>query len=132
MSIPNQRATSAVEDFPALIAGSRRMAASGETLEAVDPATGQLIGRFPRCGAPEIDAAVEAAGTAAREWGRVEIRERARLLEAIAGVLEAHADELALLDSHDNGSTLRMLRDDVAHAIEQLRYFAGIGPVLLG
>jgi betaine-aldehyde dehydrogenase len=132
MSTPTQRATSAVDDFPALIAGSRRMAASGETLDAVDPATGQLIGRFPRCGAAEIDAAVEAAATAATEWGRVEVHERARLLEAIAGVLETHADELALLDSHDNGSTLHMLRDDVDHAIAQLRYFAGIGLHLHG
>ena len=120
------------EQYAALIGGRLRNAASGETLDATDPASGEIIGRFPRCGKADVHAAAEAAGVASRAWRATAPTERAELLLQMAEVIEHHGEELALLDARDNGSTLRMLRGDVAHAIEQLRYFAGIALQLRG
>lgn len=112
--------------YPAIIGGQRRAAASGETLDSVSPATGQVIGRFPRCGKEDVDLAVKAARVAQAEWGRLSTTERAGYVRKIADVLRREGDDLARLDAHDNGSTLTMLRGDYLNAIDQLEYFAGM------
>jgi len=121
-----------VDFYPALIGGERVHAASRETIDATNPANGELIGRFPRCGAEDVSAAVEAADTAFHSWSRTDPRERADLLHRLADALSREAEEFALLDSLDNGSTLRMMRGDVAQAIEQTRFFAGMALQVTG
>lgn len=115
-----------------LIDGSFVGAASGATLDAVNPATGQLIARIPRCGQADAARAVEAAARASTGWAAVEAEQRAALVFEFADALQARADELALVDSTDNGSPLRDMRNDVDIAVSQARYLAGLALQLKG
>jgi acyl-CoA reductase-like NAD-dependent aldehyde dehydrogenase len=119
-------------DYQALIAGECGPAASGRTLESVNPANGETIGRFPRCDVADVERAVEAAASAFATWSRRTAAERAEVLYDLAGLVEEHEEELALLDTRDNGSTLTMMRGDVRHAVDQVRYFAGLALQLRG
>jgi betaine-aldehyde dehydrogenase len=103
-----------------------------EEIQATNPATGEVIGAFARSGPAEVDAAVETAAQAQREWRTIDPLERARLVTAIAQAVEAHAEELALLDVADNGSPIREMRRDAHIAATQLRYFAGLALQLRG
>jgi betaine-aldehyde dehydrogenase len=117
---------------PMLIGGERRVAVSGGTLDAVDPATGELLGRFPRGGAGDVDAAVVAAQRAFPAWRAASAVERAACLNALADRVLGHADELAMLDVGDNGSPIREMRNDAHIAVAQMRYFAGLALQLRG
>jgi acyl-CoA reductase-like NAD-dependent aldehyde dehydrogenase len=116
----------AVETVPILVGGEFREAASGETIEARNPATGELLARFPRCGAQDVAAAVDAARAALPAWRATPAPERARLLLQLADAVVARKEELALVDAADNGSPLRDLRIDVEIGAAELRYFAGL------
>ncbi|MEU1202729.1 aldehyde dehydrogenase family protein [Streptomyces sp. NPDC005813] len=116
----------AVDVTPMLIGGERRLAADDGVIDAINPATGRLIGRFPAATARDVDDAVTAARSAFPDWSRAEPGERAAALHALADVIDAHAEELALLDVRDNGSPIREMRKDAGVASAQLRYFAGL------
>ena len=103
-----------------------------EEIQATNPATGEVIGSFARSGPAEVDAAVERATQAQREWRTLDPLERARLVTQIAQAVEDHAEELALLDVADNGSPIREMRRDAHIAATQLRYFAGLALQLRG
>jgi acyl-CoA reductase-like NAD-dependent aldehyde dehydrogenase len=111
---------------PALVDGELVGAASGDTLDAVNPATNSVIGRIPRCGTRDVEIAAAAARRAAATWRATEPQARAAALLEFAGALHQRAEELALLDSADNGSPLREMRNDVAIAVSQIRYLAGL------
>jgi betaine-aldehyde dehydrogenase len=115
-----------VETLPVLIGGERRLALSGETVESVNPANGEVIARLPRCDGQDVDAAVDAARAAFPAWWATPQEERAALVVQLADTLDEHADELGLLDAQDNGSPVREMRKDAHDAAYQLRYFAGL------
>src|SRR3954469_23611888 len=122
----------AVENLPTLIAGERRMARSGATIDATNPATGELLARFPRCDASDVDDAVSAAQRAQREWWALDPLARAALVGRVADAILAHADELAGLDVADNGSPIREMRNHAHIAAGLLRYFSGLALQLRG
>lgn len=99
---------------------------SDEVIDAVDPATGSVISSFHAAGPDDVDRAVSVASEAFAGWRRTEPRERAAALEALAGQVLEHAEELALLDVLDNGSPLREMRGDAAMGAAQMRYFAAM------
>jgi betaine-aldehyde dehydrogenase len=109
-----------------LVGGERVPAISGEWLDAVNPATGETIGRIPRCDERDADRAAAEASRAFRTWRATGPLERARLLRAFADAIERRGDELARLDAMDNGSPLREMRADVDIAVEQIRYLSGL------
>ncbi|MFK4548117.1 betaine-aldehyde dehydrogenase [Streptomyces tendae] len=111
---------------PMLIGGERRTASDGGVIDAINPATGRLITRFPAGTAADVDDAVAAARAAFPAWSHAEPGERAAALNALADAVDAHAHELALLDVTDNGSPIREMGKDAAVASAQLRYFAGL------
>ncbi len=121
-----------VHTLPILIDGEFRSARSGELIDAIDPATGEVIARFPRCAAADVDDAVQAAKRAFPAWRRTSPLERARCALALADLISEHAEELALLDVTENGSPIREMRNDANIAIGTLRYFAGIALELKG
>ena len=129
---PDAAAAPAVETYPVLIGGQRRLAASGETIDARNPATGALIGRFPRCGAADVAAAVEAARAAFPAWRATPATERAAKLLELVEALGRRQEDLARMDAADNGSPLRDMRIDVAIGMAELRYFAGLALQLRG
>ena len=116
----------ATETVPMLIGGELRESASGQTIDAVSPATGEILGRIPRGDAADVDAAVRAAADAFPAWRATPATERARLLTQLADALIEHKEELAQLDAADNGSPIRSLRIDVEIGAAELRYFAGL------
>jgi betaine-aldehyde dehydrogenase len=118
--------------LPVLIGGERRAAASGETIEATNPATGELLARLPRCGPEDVDAAVGAAHEAFPSWRATPALERAAMVRRIADAVDEHAQELSALDVADNGSPIREMRKDAGMASAGLRYFAGLALQLRG
>jgi acyl-CoA reductase-like NAD-dependent aldehyde dehydrogenase len=78
-------------------------AASGETFDTIDPATGEVITQISAAGEEDIDRAVKSAAKAFETWGRSRPAERERLLFRLADLIEENAEELAQLESLDNG-----------------------------
>jgi acyl-CoA reductase-like NAD-dependent aldehyde dehydrogenase len=111
-----------------LIDGQPVAARDGRRLTTVDPATGQTITTVAHAGSADVDAAVSAARRAFAEgpWRSASAADRARLLIALAELVEANAAELAELESLDNGKPLKMARIvDVASTAAHFRHFAG-------
>jgi acyl-CoA reductase-like NAD-dependent aldehyde dehydrogenase len=111
-----------------LIGGERPEAADGRTFETFDPATGRGFAEVAYAGAEDVDRAVRVAREAFEDgrWSRVAAAQRTRAMLALAGAVDDHGDELAELESLDNGKPLKMARRvDVPLAAEHLRYFAG-------
>ena len=111
-----------------LIGEERREAADGRTFDSLDPATGQPIARVPQAGAADVDAAVRAARAAFESgpWASLPAADRGRLLTRLAGLVADHAEELAELESLDNGKPVKLARVvDVAQTVAHLEYFAG-------
>jgi 1-pyrroline dehydrogenase len=119
-------------DYRILIGGELVEAASGETMDVIAPATGETIARVPRCGAEDVDRAVEAAGAALPSWLEKTPKERSELLHALAGVLEDNAEELAQLESVNVGKPLMASRDEMPFSADNLRFFAGAARNLEG
>lgn len=132
--LPALRARLAARAGQVLIGGRLQDAASGETFESIDPATEQAIGRVASGDKEDIDRAVAAARKAFEgPWSRVKPNERARLLLRLADLIEAHGDELALIETLDVGRPVALSRMiDVGGSIEQLRYNAGWATKLAG
>jgi 5-carboxymethyl-2-hydroxymuconate semialdehyde dehydrogenase len=128
------RLESSVERFLAapvrkmLIDGKWVEAASGKTFDTLNPATGEVLARVAEGDAEDVDRAVRAARRAfdSGPWRRMRPAERERLLLRIADLIEAHAEELAELETLDNGKTLADSRSvDVPSAAATFRYYAG-------
>jgi betaine-aldehyde dehydrogenase len=125
-------ATVGSETLGMLIGGKRCAAATGEILEAVNPATGEVIATFPRGTAEDVDTAVRAARDALPGWRATPPPERAARVARLADLVELNAQELADLDVADNGSPIREMRNDAHLAAGQMRYFAGLALELRG
>ncbi|GAA3923813.1 aldehyde dehydrogenase [Actinomadura viridis] len=93
-------------EYSNLIGGETRPAADGRTLGSVDPATGEVWATIPRSGAEDAAAAVDAARAAFPAWSALPAPARAHHLRKVAGVFAAHAQELAELETRDNGRVI--------------------------
>jgi phenylacetaldehyde dehydrogenase len=109
-------------------------AASGETFEVIDPATGQVFAHAAAGDTADVDLAVSAARRALDgAWGKHTPSQRARLMLKLADLIEAAGEELALLESLDNGMPIMMAKfGGVMGAAEQLRYNAGWATKITG
>jgi acyl-CoA reductase-like NAD-dependent aldehyde dehydrogenase len=111
-----------------LIDGKWVPAASGKTFDTRNPATGEVLARVAEGDAEDIDRAVRAARRAFDDskWARMPPAARQRLLLTIADLIERHAEELAQLETLDNGKPLFESRNvDVPASAETFRYYAG-------
>ena len=115
-----------------LVGGEWVDAASGETMEVINPATGETIGEVPRCSAEDVDRAVAAANTALPAWLDATPKERSELLHKLADVLDTNAEELAQLESLNVGKPLMASRDEMPFSADNLRFFAGAARNLEG
>src|SRR5689334_4723665 len=118
--------------FKNFIAGEWVDAASGETFESTSPATGELIGSFPKSGPEDVDRAVAAAREAYEEWRLVPAPARGEILYRFGGLVREHKDELALLMSREMGKVLPEAGGDVQEAIDMCFYMGGEGRRLFG
>src|SRR5712691_4203931 len=115
-----------------LVGGEWVDAASGETMEVINPATGETIADVPKCGAEDVDRAVAAAAKALPDWLEATPKDRSELLHKLADVLEANAEELAQLESRNVGKPLMASRDEMPFSADNLRFFAGAARNLEG
>jgi phenylacetaldehyde dehydrogenase len=118
-----------------LIAGVWHAAASGATFDTIDPATGERIGVIARGDAHDVDRAVAAARKAFEtgEWQAMLPMARAQLLWRIADLIEANIDELAELETLDQGKPLFVGRwAEIPGAIAHFRYCAGLANGIQG
>jgi acyl-CoA reductase-like NAD-dependent aldehyde dehydrogenase len=120
------------QTYKNFIGGQWVDAVSGETFESTSPATGELIGVFPRSGAEDVDRAVEAAKAAYEEWRLVPAPARGEILYRFGALVREHKDELALLMSREMGKVLPEAGGDVQEAIDMSFYMAGEGRRLFG
>ncbi len=112
-----------------LLIGSERLdAADGRTFATLDPATGKEIAELALAGAEDVERAVTAARAAFAEgpWASMPASGRERLMHALADAIEERAEEIAQIESLDNGKPVGLAQYvDVNGAIGHLRYFAG-------
>jgi aldehyde dehydrogenase (NAD+) len=101
---------------------------SEETFPTFDPSTEEEICQVAAANSVDVDKAVRAARAAFESgpWRKMNASERGRLLYRLADLIEEHADELARLESLDNGKPVSVARRvDVAKSVACYRYFAG-------
>jgi aldehyde dehydrogenase (NAD+) len=117
-----------VKDQPLFIGGKWLDSASGKTFPTVNPATGATICQVAEGDKADIDLAVKAARKAFESgpWPTMNASERGRLMNRLDDLIEQHIDELAALESLDNGKPLRDARAaDLPLTIKCYRYYAG-------
>jgi aldehyde dehydrogenase (NAD+) len=100
---------------------------SGRTFATINPSTGDEICQVAEADAADVDKAVKAARAAFEgPWRKMRASERGRLLYRLADLIEANAEELARLETLDNGKPLSIAKAvDVAKTVACYRYFAG-------
>jgi len=125
-------AVAETKSFQNYIDGEWVDAVHGETFESVSPATGELIGVFPRSGAEDVDRAVAAAKAAYEKWRLVPAPRRGEILFRFGQLLIEQKDELALLMTREMGKVLPEAGGDVQEAVDMSFYMAGEGRRLFG
>src|SRR5271169_6138782 len=125
--------SSAAKDFlrkpkQLLIGGKWVPAKSGKTFETINPSNEEVLSLIAEGDKADVDEAVKAARKAyeSGKWSQIGPHQRARYLFKIAELIDAHADELAELETLDNGKPLTFSKAfDVPSAAETFRYYAG-------
>jgi acyl-CoA reductase-like NAD-dependent aldehyde dehydrogenase len=109
------------------IGGEWQDAASGETFEVIDPARAEVLTEVAEAGVEDVDRAVRAARDAFEggEWREMSPRARGRLLWKLAERLEERKDEIARVETLNNGKPLFESGIDVAMTIQTFEYYAG-------
>jgi phenylacetaldehyde dehydrogenase len=117
-----------------LIGGKWVSALSGKDIEVLDPGTGTLVARVPEGDAADIDLAVRAARHAFESgpWSKTKPAERTRLMFRLADLIEQHAEELAEIETIDNGKPLSVARRGIPGCADMLRYMGGWATKITG
>jgi aldehyde dehydrogenase (NAD+) len=111
-----------------LIGGKFKDSLSGKTFPTINPATEEVLAEISEAEGPDIDAAVKAARAAFnhKTWRNMAARERSKLLWKIGDLIMQNADELALIETMDNGKPIFESRYvDIPSAAETFYYYAG-------
>ena len=125
----------ATQSHSMLIGGDWVQSHSGRTFETVDPATGEPLATVPRGDSEDIDRAVKTARAAFEEgeWPRMTPAARGRLLHRIGDLILEHGDELATLETLDNGKPLTVARAaDVPLSADSFHYMSGWATKIMG
>ena len=117
------------------IGGKWQESRSGKRFPTINPVNEKVIAEVPQGNEADVDAAVKAARTAFESgpWHRMDARDRGRLMNKLADLIEANLEELAALETLDNGKPISDARAaDVPLAVDCLRYYAGWADKLTG
>ena len=115
------------------IDGELRDSAKGETMELVDPATGEAAGHAPRSTIEDVDAALTAAARAFPGWRDATPSERSLALLRIADAFEARGEELIRAECENTGKPFQLtMEEELPPMVDQIRFFAGAARVLEG
>jgi len=122
----------AVSQHKNFVGGEWVDSSGGETMEVLNPSTGEVIAEVARSTAEDANRAVEAAKNALLEWLDSTPGERAEMLFKLADLIEENAEELAALESKNVGKPLSYARDEMPVSADNIRFFAGAARVLEG
>lgn len=116
-----------------LLINGQLVAGHGPIQTVLDPALGSPIAEIPEATAEQVDAAVNAAEAAFPAWSQTPPKERAAALLQVAEVIDAHAEELARLESRNCGKPYAAaLNDELPAIADVFRFFAGAVRCLQG
>jgi acyl-CoA reductase-like NAD-dependent aldehyde dehydrogenase len=117
-----------------IVDGGRAPSSDGGTIDVYNPSTGDVLATVAKATASDVDRAVGSAHGAleSKAWGGLAPAERARLLHRIAQRIRERAEELALLESQDNGKPLTQARTDVQVAARYFEFYAGAADKIMG
>lgn len=116
-----------------LIGGESSDAADGDTLDLVNPVTGEVFAQSVRSGAADVDRACRAAATAFETWRATTPSERQAALLKIADAIEARADEFVAAEGENTGKPLHLTTsEEIPPMVDQIRFFAGAARMLEG
>src|SRR5688572_8964530 len=125
---PTKKSPVAIRQTKMLIGGKWVNSASGKTFETINPATGEAIASVAEGDKQDVEKAVQSARRAFEKgpWRKMSARERGKYLFKLADLIEKNQEELALLESLDNGKPINDSRGaDLPLTIECYRYYAG-------
>jgi betaine-aldehyde dehydrogenase len=115
------------------IHGKRVAAADGQTLDIVDPSTGEVYATSPLSRDADIDAAFQDSARAFESWRDTTPSERQRALLRIADAFEERAEELVDVESQNTGKPKQLtLEEEIPPMCDQIRFFAGAARILEG
>jgi len=107
------------------IDGAFKPPQSGAYFDDIEPATAQPIAEVPDSDRADVDAAVAAAKRVFPSWSRTPAEQRSRILLKLADLIEQNLEELAQLESRDNGKPVSLARMlDIPRAVANFRFFA--------
>jgi aldehyde dehydrogenase (NAD+) len=107
-------------------------AVSGKTFPTINPCNGEVICHVAEADKADVDIAVKAARKAFQTWRNVNPSERARLMNKLANLMEENLEELAKLETLDNGKPLSNSQEDIEACVQTIRYYAGWADKLQG
>ncbi|KEK24615.1 aldehyde dehydrogenase family protein [Bacillus gaemokensis] len=117
------------------IDGKSVPAVSGKTFEVWNPATEEVLAVVSEASEEDVNLAVKAARRAFEEgpWSKISAAERAHLIYKLADLIDENKEELAQIESLDNGKPYKQaLEDDIAGTVDHFRYYAGWATKILG
>jgi acyl-CoA reductase-like NAD-dependent aldehyde dehydrogenase len=117
-----------------LVGGKWVPSKSGKTFETINPANEEVLALAAEGDKADVDEAVKVARKAYEEgkWSKIGPHQRARYLLKIADLIEQNADELATLESLNNGMAIGLARAMTAGAVDTFRYYAGWSTKIYG
>src|SRR6202022_4627456 len=115
-----------------IIEGQRVQAASGESYDVVNPATGEVVDKVPAGGPEDVDRAAKAAAKAQESWGRLAPAERARILHKAAAHAHSKVEEIAPLLTKEQGKTLLESKIEAERFADNIAWFADLADKVHG
>lgn len=114
-----------MDEIKNFIDGEFLLSTSGQYIDDINPATGELIGKITNSNAQDVQNAVDAASSALQSWSSLTIKERITWLDKIADALESKKELIAQTESRDTGKPISLARRvDANRSITNFRFFA--------
>ena len=107
-------------------------AMSGARSEVRNPATGELVGTVPKCGAEDARKAIDAAEAAFESWSESSVQDRARLLTKAHEIVHHHIPELAQLLCAEQGKPVSEATTELEHFLHGIEFYAGLATKVRG
>ncbi|MGH7904962.1 MAG: aldehyde dehydrogenase family protein, partial [Candidatus Dormibacteraceae bacterium] len=115
-----------------IIEGERSAAASGETYDVINPATGEAVDKVPSGGSEDVDRAARAAQKAFDTWSRLAPAERARILHRAAAHVHTRVEAIGLLLTQEQGKSLRESQIEAERFAENIAWYADLADKVHG
>jgi succinate-semialdehyde dehydrogenase/glutarate-semialdehyde dehydrogenase len=115
-----------------IVGGEQVGARGGDVMEIRNPATGEVVDTVPRADAQDVRVAVEVANDAFRAWSQTTPHKRAQILSKAAHLVQEHLQEIAVIETKEQGKTVRESQLELARFVENLEFYAGLAPTLRG